>query len=379
MEGTVGVVTQFLDSNIGLVAALGKIALALVIALQVAPIMVWVERRQAAFIQRRIGPNRVGLFGFKLFGLGQPLADTIKLLFKEDFVPKQANKFFYILAPIVTAVIGLVAIQGIPLAKEIVVGGHTINMQPVNLNAGFLYLFAMSALGVYGVALAGWSSNNKYALLGGLRASAQMISYEIAMGLALLPMVFIYGTLDLQTMIAAQSDSLLFGVLPNWGIFLSPISFVIFVITMFAETNRLPFDLAEGEAELVAGFLVEYGSMRWSLFFLGEYAMMFTLSALTTCVFLGGYEIPWLSQTELVALLTPIFSAEPATWVASLIGLTVLLAKTAIFMFLFVQARFTLPRFRYDQLMRVGWVYLLPLALVNVVVLALIVGIMRLT
>lgn len=379
MEGSVGAVAQFLESNIGLVAAIGKIALALVIALQVAPIMVWVERRQAAFIQRRIGPNRVGIFGFKLFGLGQPLADTIKLLFKEDFVPKQANKFFYVLAPIVTAVMGLVAIQGIPFAKEIVVAGHTINMQAVNLNAGFLYLFAMTALGVYGVALAGWASNNKYALLGGLRASAQMISYEIAMGLALLPMVFIYGSLDLQTMIAAQSDELLFGFLPKWGIFLSPISFVIFVITMFAETNRLPFDLAEGEAELVAGFLVEYGSMRWSLFFLGEYAMMFTLSALTACVFLGGYEIPWLPQTELIALLTPYVTYEPATWIAALIGLSVLIIKVAIFMFLFVQARFTLPRFRYDQLMRVGWVYLLPIALINVVVLALVVGIIRLT
>lgn len=379
MEGSVGAVAQFLESNIGLVAAIGKIALALLIALQVAPIMVWVERRQAAFIQRRIGPNRVGIFGFKLFGLGQPLADTIKLLFKEDFVPKQANKFFYVLAPIVTAVMGLVAIQGIPFAKEIVVAGHTINMQAVNLNAGFLYLFAMTALGVYGVALAGWASNNKYALLGGLRASAQMISYEIAMGLALLPMVFIYGSLDLQTMIAAQSDELLFGFLPKWGIFLSPISFVIFVITMFAETNRLPFDLAEGEAELVAGFLVEYGSMRWSLFFLGEYAMMFTLSALTACVFLGGYEIPWLPQTELIALLTPYVTYEPATWIAALIGLSVLIIKVAIFMFLFVQARFTLPRFRYDQLMRVGWVYLLPIALINVVVLALVVGIIRLT
>lgn len=378
MEGSAGIVVQFLDNNVGLVATIGKIALALVIALQVAPIMVWVERRQAAFIQRRIGPNRVGLFGFKLFGLGQPLADTIKLLFKEDFIPKQANKFFYVLAPIVPAVMGLLAIQGIPLGKEIVVAGHTINMQPVSINAGFLYLFAMSALGVYGVALAGWSSNNKYALLGGLRASAQMISYEIAMGLALLPMVIIYGTLDLQTMIAAQSDGLILGFLPKWGIFLAPFSFIIFVITMFAETNRLPFDLAEGEAELVAGFLVEYGSMRWSLFFLGEYAMMFTLSALTTCVFLGGYELPWLPHSELVALLTPIFSAEPATWVAALIGLVVLITKVAFFMFLFVQARFTLPRFRYDQLMRVGWVYLLPLALVNLVVWALAVGWYRL-
>ena len=379
MDGALGAAAQFLENNIGLVAAIGKIGLALVIALQVAPIMVWVERRQAAFIQRRIGPNRVGLFGFKLFGLGQPLADTIKLLFKEDFIPKQANKFFYVLAPIVTAVMGLVAIQGIPFANDIVVAGHTINMQPVNLNAGFLYLFAMTALGVYGVALAGWSSNNKYALLGGLRASAQMISYEIAMGLALLPMVFIYGSLDLQTMIAAQSDELLFGFLPKWGIFLSPISFVIFVVTMFAETNRLPFDLAEGEAELVAGFLVEYGSMRLSLFFLGEYAMMFTLSALTACVFLGGYEIPWLPQSELISMLTPYVSYEPATWITALIGLGVLITKVAIFMFLFVQASFTLPRFRYDQLMRVGWVYLLPVALINVVVLALVVGIMRLT
>ncbi|NBW83580.1 NADH-quinone oxidoreductase subunit H, partial [bacterium] len=314
MEGSASALIQFLESNVGLVAGIGKIAIALVIALQVAPIMVWVERRQAAFIQRRIGPNRVGLFGFKLFGLGQPLADTIKLLFKEDFVPKHVNRFFYILAPIVPAVMGLLAIQGIPLGKEIIVAGHTINLQPVSLNAGFLYLFAMSALGVYGVALAGWSSNNKYALLGGLRASAQMISYELAMGLALLPMVFIYGTLDLQAMIAAQSETI--GFLPKWGIFLSPVSFVLFVVTMFAETNRLPFDLAEGEAELVAGFLVEYGSMRWSLFFLGEYAMMFTLSALTTCVFLGGYEIPWLPHGQLVAMLTPIFTAEPATWVA---------------------------------------------------------------
>jgi NADH-quinone oxidoreductase subunit H len=376
MEGSTSALVQFLDSNVALVAGIGKIAIALVIALQVAPIMVWVERRQAAFIQRRIGPNRVGLFGFKLFGLGQPLADTIKLLFKEDFVPKHVNKFFYILAPIVPAVMGLLAIQGIPLGKEIIVAGHTINLQPVNLNAGFLYLFAMSALGVYGVALAGWSSNNKYALLGGLRASAQMISYELAMGLALLPMVFIYGTLDLQTMIAAQSETI--GFLPKWGIFLSPVSFVLFVVTMFAETNRLPFDLAEGEAELVAGFLVEYGSMRWSLFFLGEYAMMFTLSALTTCVFLGGYEIPWLPHGQLVAMLTPIFTAEPATWVAALIGLGVLIAKVAIFMFLFVQVRFTLPRFRYDQLMRVGWVYMLPVALVNLVVMALIVAFLRL-
>jgi NADH-quinone oxidoreductase subunit H len=353
------------------VATVLKVAFALVIALQVAPIMVWVERRQAAFIQKRIGPNRVGLFGFRLFGLGQPLADTVKLLFKEDFIPKQANKVFYVIAPIVPALMGLLAIVAIPFGRYVEVFGQRVNLQAVDLNAGFLYLFAVSALGVYGVALAGWSSNNKYSLLGGLRASAQMISYEIAMGLSLLPIVFIFGTLSLQDIIARQTDHLLFGFLPAWGVFYAPVSFVIFVISMFAETNRLPFDLAEGESELVAGFLTEYGSMRWSLFFLGEYAMMFTLSALTVCLFLGGYEIPYLPQATIVELLSGPLGESLALWAAFFIGFGVILFKIALFMFLFVQARFTLPRFRYDQLMRLGWVYLLPLALLNVVVSAL--------
>jgi NADH-quinone oxidoreductase subunit H len=358
---------------IELLANIAKVVLALVVALQVAPIMVWVERRQAAFIQRRIGPNRVGLFGFRTFGLGQPLADTIKLLFKEDFIPKHVNPFYYLIAPIIPAVMGLIAIMGIPFGNYVEVAGQHVNMQAVSLNAGFLFLFAASSLGVYGVALAGWSSNNKYALLGGLRASAQMVSYEIAMGMSLLPLVFIFGTLDLQQIIAGQSGHLLFGFLPAWGVFYAPVSFCIFVITMFAETNRLPFDLAEGEAELVAGFLTEYGSMRWSLFFLGEYAMMFTLSALTVCLFLGGYEIPYLSHTQLVGLLQGQLGLgrELALWVAFAIGFGVILSKIAVFMFLFVQARFTLPRFRYDQLMRVGWVYLVPLALLNVVVSAI--------
>ena len=360
-----------------LLATLAKVILALVVALQVAPIMVWVERRQAAFIQRRIGPNRVGLFGFRVFGLGQPLADTIKLLFKEDFIPRQANPFYYLIAPVIPAVMGLIAIMGIPFGNFVEIAGQKVSLQAVNLNAGFLFLFAASSLGVYGVALAGWSSNNKYALLGGLRASAQMVSYEIAMGMSLLPIVFIFGTLDMQQIIAAQSGHLLFGFLPAWGIFYAPVSFCIFVITMFAETNRLPFDLAEGEAELVAGFLTEYGSMRWSLFFLGEYAMMFTLSALTVCLFLGGYELPWLSHTQLVELLQGFLSRELSLWAAFGIGFGTILAKIAIFMFIFVQARFTLPRFRYDQLMRVGWVYLLPLALANVVISAILAAVAK--
>lgn len=364
--------------TIQLIASIAKVLFAIVVALQVPPIMVWLERRQAAFIQKRIGPNRVGIFGFRLFGLGQPLADTIKLIFKEDFVPSHVNKFFYLAAPILTATIGLIAVTGIPFGAYVIVGGEYINLQAISLNVGFLFFFAMSGIGVYGATLAGWSSNNKYAHLGSLRASAQMISYEISMGMSLIPVVLIFGTLDMQQIIAAQGGTL-FGFLPNWGIFYAPVSFCLFLVAMFAETNRLPFDLAEGEAELVAGFLTEYGSMRWSLFFLGEYAMMFTLSALVSVLFLGGYQLPYLSHAELVKLLESALtlSNEIALWLAALIGVGVLLAKVAFFMILFCQVRFTLPRFRYDQLMKIGWIVMLPIALINIVVTALIAGIIK--
>lgn len=367
------------DTAIGIEVAftLAKILVMVVIALQVAPLMSWVERRQCAYIQRRIGPNRVGIFGLKILGLGQPIADTIKLLFKEDYVPREANKLYYLMAPILPAMFAMAAISGVPFGRYVEISGQTYSLQPISLNAGFLFFFAMSALSVYGVALAGWASNNKYALLGGLRASAQMISYEIAMGLSLLPIVFIFNSLDTQTIINEQSNHLLFGFLPAWGIFYAPVSFVIFVITMFAETNRLPFDLAEGEAELVAGFLVEYGSMRWSLFFLGEYAMMFTLSALMVCLFLGGYEIPWLPQSAIVNSLTSSLGNAGALWAGAAISLVTLIVKVAAMMFIFVQVRFTLPRFRYDQLMRIGWVYLLPIAIANVAITALIVAFQR--
>jgi NADH-quinone oxidoreductase subunit H len=360
-------------TSVPFLAAVAKVLFALVVGLQVAPLMVWLERRQGALIQRRVGPNRVGLFGFRLLGFGQPLADTIKLLFKEDVMPQHVERFFFIVAPVITAICGLVALACIPFGAYVEVLGYTISLQAISLNAGFLVIFAVSSLGVYGVALAGWSSNNKYSLLGGLRASAQMISYEIGMGLSVLPIVLIFGTLDLQQIIYAQShDSYLFGFLPAWGVFFAPVSFLIFVVTMFAETNRVPFDLAEGEAELVGGFLTEYGSMRWSLFFLGEYAMMFTLSALTVCLFLGGYELPWISHTQIVEFLSGFMDRSIALWVAFVIGLHVLIGKVILFMILFVQARFTLPRFRYDQLMRVGWVIILPIAIVNLIVTALL-------
>jgi len=343
---------------------------------QIAPIMSWVERRQCAFIQRRLGPNRVGFFKYRVFGLAQPIADAIKLLFKEDFIPPYVHKAFYVLAPVIPVMMGLAVTVVIPWGSHLIVGGEIVNLQAVSLNSGFLILFALSSLSVYGVTLAGWSSNDKYSLLGGLRASAQMVSYEVAMGLSVVPVVLIWGTFDLQKIIASQS-TILWGFLPNWGVFYAPVSFVIFLVTIFAETNRLPFDLAEGEAELVAGFLTEYGGMRWSLFFLGEYSMMFIMCALTVCLFFGGYELPWVSQHDLILWLSSVVSETVARWLLLPLGIVVLLVKSIVLMWFFVQVRFTVPRFRYDQLMKLGWLYLLPIALVNLAVTALVVAFVR--
>jgi NADH-quinone oxidoreductase subunit H len=350
--------------------------LGIAVGAQIAPIMSWAERRQCAIIQRRIGPNRVGIFKFRIFGLGQPIADAIKLLFKEDFVPPYVHKAFYIMAPVIPVITGLAVTVAIPWGSFVLFNDQIISLQAVNLNSGFLLIFALSSLAVYGVTLAGWSSNNKYSLLGGLRASAQMISYEVAMGLSIIPLVFIWGTLDLQLMITKQAD-VLWGFIPNWGIIHAPISFIIFIVTIFAETNRLPFDLAESEGELVAGFLTEYGAMRWSLFFLGEYSMMFVMCVLTVSLFFGGYELPWITQSYLLEVLTPQFGEVLTRWFLLPLGIVVLLAKVILLMWIFIQVRFTIPRFRYDQLMKLGWVYLLPIALINLIISAIVTAIVK--
>ena len=367
-------------AGIQFIATCVKVVFCAVVSLTVPAVMVWIERRQSALIQRRVGPNRVGVFSFSLWGLGQSVADSIKLLFKEDGVPNGAHRLFFWLAPVITAGIGVSAFSAIPFGRIVEIGGQEIALQTISLNSGFLFLFALSSLSVYGVVLAGWSANNKYTLLGGLRSSAQMISYEIAMGMSLVPLVFIYGTLDLQKIVEIQAGSLLFGFLPNWGIFYAPLSFIIFFITMFAETNRLPFDLAEGESELVAGFHTEHGSMRFALFFLGEYVMMFVLSAFLSTLFLGGYELPYLSHQSLVEFFASQVGSRPlGLGIAALIGFVVLMLKIGFFMLVFVQVRWTLPRFRYDQLMKIGWEVLLPLALINAGVTALITGLIRFT
>jgi NADH-quinone oxidoreductase subunit H len=350
---------QFLSSIdeywIQAIALVVKFVVVLLISLHVPPLMVWAERRAPAMMQRRKGPNRVGLFKWRLFGLMQPLADTVKLIFKEEVVPDKAHKFFFHLAPVFSVFPALLIVTAIPFGHDMTIGPYTFSMSITKLDVGFLFILALSSIGVYGIALAGWASNNKYSLLGGLRSSAQMISYEIPMGMSLIPMVLIYGTFDLNDIVLQQANL--------WGVFLAPLSFVLFLVCMFAETNRAPFDLAEGESEIVGGYLTEYGTFKFSAFFLAEYVAMFVLSCLASTFFFGGWQIPFVSYDMLVQL-------TGFSFIASLIGMVVLLIKAAFFMWLFVWVRWTLPRFRYDQLMGLGWKFLMPVALANIVITA---------
>jgi len=308
------------------------------------PVMVWVERRGAAFIQDRLGPNRVGPMG-----LVQPLVDALKLLFKEDVTPDGVSRPLYFLAPMVAMFIALVTFIVIPFGggKDLSLFGVSLGGLTVagELQAGVLYLLAMSSLGVYGIVLAGWSSNNKYSLLGGLRSSAQLISYELAMALAVMGVLMTTGSLRLDDVVAHQQAHV-------WNVIPQLIGFVVFITASFAETNRLPFDLAEAETELVAGYHVEYSSMKFAAFFMSEYINMVTAAALSVTLFFGGWSLPFVHF---------------AGWPGFIASVIVFITKVAFFLWLFVWVRWSLPRFRYDQLMRLGWKILLPLAAANIV------------
>jgi NADH-quinone oxidoreductase subunit H len=352
------------EFTVQFIATLIKFAIMAAILLQLPPVMVWAERRIPGMMQRRKGPNRVGIFKFRLYGIVQPLADTIKLIMKEEVVPEGAQKAFYHLAPIFSVFPAFLIAMAIPYGPDIQAFGFTVPLSVIRLDVGFLFIFALSSLAVYGVTIAGWASNNKYALLGSLRASAQMISYEIPLGMSLIPIVLIYGTLDLNKIVEAQNHVWL------WGVFLSPISFVLFLISMFAETNRSPFDLAEAEGELVAGFHTEYTSAKFAAFFLGEYVSMFVLSCLASTVFFGGWQVPFIDVLK-------IDDAIGFTGVSALLGFLSLLLKAGFFMWVYVWVRWTVPRFRYDQLMKLGWHYMIPLGLINVVLTAVILAAVR--
>ena len=353
----------------GLAISLAKAAFVAFLLVQTVPVMVWLERRGAAFIQDRPGPNRVNIAGFALAGLVQPLADVVKFLFKEDYVPPAANRTFYVLAPVLTLVPALMTFAVVPFADVVRVGERVVQLQVADLDVGILYVFAIASLGVYGIVLAGWASNNKYSFLGAVRSSAQMISYELALGMSVLGLVMTFGTLQLDDMVHAQGTRIL-GVLPAWGIVLQPVGFLLFVIAVFAETNRLPFDLAEAEAELVVGYHTEYGSMKFATFFMAEYIAMTTGAALIVTLFLGGWQIPFVSSETLNGWTAGLVGPAWGSWLAALVQFGTFSAKMGFFLWLFVWVRWTLPRFRYDQLMGLGWKVMLPIALANVIVTA---------
>ena len=305
------------------------------------PMLVLAERRIAAVIQNRIGPNRVGPLG-----LLQPLADVIKLLFKEDITPNRADRILFSLAPFLAFAPAAIAFVAIPVGKD---------LQVADLSVGVLYVLAVTSLGVYGISFGGWASNSKYSLLGGIRSSAQIISYEIAMGLAIVSVLKVAGNIRLGSIVEWQAEH-------GWIIFYQPVAFMIFLVAAFAENNRLPFDMAECEAELVGGFHTEYTGMKFGMFFLGEYIAMIVMSALLVTLFLGGWD--------------PVFFELPEGPAGTAISVLCFVLKLLAVLFLYIWVRWTLPRFRYDQLMRLGWKTLVPLALLNIVLTGIIVSLL---
>ncbi len=349
------------------IALAAKILFVVGLAFGVVPIMVWFERRGAAWMQARVGPNRVGVFG-----LLQPLADVIKLVTKEAFTPAAASKFYYQLAPAIAAIAPVAAMAAIPFGSYLIIGDQKVQLQIADLDMGILAVLAFAGLEVYPVMLAGWASNNKYSMLGALRGSSQMVSYEIALGLSLVSMLLVYGTLNLGQMVAYQDQPLL-GFVPRWGVFINPVACLIFLIAIFAETNRLPFDLPEGESELVAGYHLEYGAAKFALFFFAEYVAMIMASSLFVTLFFGGYAM----FPGMGALVNLIAGPSDLVLVQNLTALMQVLAfiiKVGFMMFFFVWVRWTFPRFRYDQLMHLGWKILFPIALVNLLAVAIIIA-----
>lgn len=367
-----------------------KIAVVFLMMIQMVPLLVWLERRGSAFIQNRFGPNRVGPLG-----LMQLLADAVKFITKEQFVPANGVKFLFLAAPVIALVPAALAFAAIPLSTALQIepfqflgqswGPYTIEMQSVHMNVGIIYILGVSSLGAYGLLIAGWASGNKYSLLGALRASAQMISYELALGLSIVGALMIYGTFDLNQIVELQRGSFKFNFLgelylpawwiPNWGIFFQPLGALLFFVAAFAESNRLPFDLPEAEGELVAGFHTEYGGFKMLLFFMGEYGHMMVSSALVTTFYLGGFQSPFVWQTYDYMLNLAVGQYGPGTLASVLTSLYFLIwfsIKVGFLLWVFIWVRWTLPRFRYDQLMDLGWKTLLPWTLGNVIVTALV-------
>ncbi len=421
-----------------IIVALVSFVLAALLALLMIPVLVWLERRGAGLIQDRLGPNRTNVGGFRLGGVVQSFADVVKLVMKEEYYPShiKLGKWLYMLAPAITFAAALLAFMVIPFADNIVINGESLRVQALPVEYGILWYMAIGAVGVVGIVFGGWLSHNKYSLLGASRAGSQMLGYELPLGLTVVAMLITYNTIDFNAMVAWQSSTVL-GFLPAWGVVVQPLAAVIFIIAMFAETNRAPFSVAEGESEIVAGFMTEYTAMKFAMYFMGEYVAMNTASAVIITMFFGGYQLPWVSTAYLLehfnvfaAVMMPLLPVgvlffirwmrksnrvrasvssdggrlfETKLFTVVLIVMTVIIealllyliqlpsdalgtaiavtvfqvavfvVKLMLFNLFFILVRWTLPRFRYDQVQHLGWYYLLPLSLVNIFITAIIV------
>ncbi len=350
------------------------------------PVITWIERKQSALIQDRIGANRADIAGITILGLLHPVADVIKLLTKEDVVPEGANRVMHLIAPVIAAVPAIIAYAVIPFGAVYSFGDTTINLVVADLDWGLLYIFAIGSVATYGTVIAGWSSNNNWSLLGGLRASAQMISYEVTMGLSIVGVFIVFQTLRLTDMAIAQDTTfrlfgfldVLFGFavpgwldwlrLPAWGIFYQPLAFLMFLTAIMAENKRPPFDMPEGESEIIAGYHLEYSGMRFGLFFMSEFIEVIVIAGLMATLFLGGWSIPYLSQETIIGGVGSVFGTGFATGLCMILHFLTFMVKVMVMIWLQMALRWTLPRFRYDQMMDLCWKVLLPLSIANILV-----------
>lgn len=345
-------ITELLNIGFDFALLLEKLILIVVvvsISLGIAMYSTWGERKVAAILQDRPGPNRAGWFG-----LLQPVADAIKLFFKEEIIPNRANRILFIMGPALAMLAALMTSAVIPWGDKLVIGGKEINLQIADVNVGVLYVFAVVSLGVYGVMIGGWASNNKFSLLAAIRGASQNISYELAMGLSIIALVFVSGSLSMKDIVVRQQEI-------GWNVLYQPLGFLIFLVCAFAETNRTPFDLPEAENELNFGYHQEYSSMKLGFYLFAEYINMFVSSVVMATLYFGGYDIPFIDESTL-----------PVN-VSGILGFLALMVKTILFILFFMWVRWTIPRFRYDQLMNLGWKSLIPLALINMVITAVVI------
>ncbi len=350
-----------------------KIVAALVWFLVLTLYLTWLERKESAIMQDRIGANRADFFGIRVIGLFQPFADAIKMMFKEDFTPTFSRRFIHNLAPFVAFFFTAVTVQAIPFGDVLRVGGKEIKLQVLDIDVGILFILAMLSFTVYGVLLSGWASNSRWTLLGGLRGTAQLVSYEVALGLSLIGLVMVFPSLRFSSIVNYQGE-LLFGWLPQWGILLQPLGFIVFLFASLAESERVPFDLPEGESEIV-GFFTEYSGLKWGLYMFTSFMKVLLIACLLTTLFFGGYHVPWLNPDGF-------HFPWGGEWllphgIVVLFQIIMFNVKVIFFCWLQILIRWTYPRFRYDQLMDFGWKFLVPLSVINIVATAIVMTLLK--